>query len=160
MHAGEHRRVFFASSEERAAKNGWTDAEKLQVGREFTDVLDDYEEVLQQPEYQRVLRWSGDEYLATRGKEGSFDLGVKKVSVNLLADDNEERDGWGVTNTGANSARVDTRRPGIRTGDASTDVPGMEWGADARYTAIHGPTTCTARTASSTSAARLRSPTT
>ena len=137
MHAGEHRRVFFATDPERAAEKGWTDAEKLQVGREFTDALDDYEEVLQRPEYQRVLRWSGDEGLAGIAESEYLTLGVKKVSVNLLADDNEEKDGWGVTSTGGNSARVDTRRPGIRTADASSGVPGMEWAADPRQTAIH-----------------------
>ena len=69
--------MFFATSPERAAEKGWTDAEKLQVGSEIADALDDYDEVLQKPEYQRVLRWSGDEGLARhaqgvrlRGEEG------------------------------------------------------------------------------------------
>jgi hypothetical protein len=139
---GSHRRVYLGlSTIERARARGWSDAEILQVARELADALDDYDELLDNPDFRRVLRWSRDEYLAASAAEGwhrdprNPNL-PKKVGVSLLGDENIERDGWGVTSAPSAHARVDTRRPGIRL--AESDTPhNMTYAADPRYTALH-----------------------
>jgi len=139
---GTHRRCYLGlSSIEKAYANGWSYTEILQVSRELADVLDDYEQLLDTLAFQRLLRWSGDPYLASSAAEGwhrsprNPNL-PKKVGMTLLADTNVERDGWGVTSTRSAHARVDTRRPGVRLADSDTAM-NMTWAADPRYTAFH-----------------------
>jgi len=139
---GTHPRVYLGLSRiERARERGWTDAEILQVARELTAVLDDYETLLDDPRFRRVLRWGHDRYLAESAADGWHrdprnPYLPKQVGVTLLSDDNEEKDGWGVTDAPSRCARTDTRRPGVRSADSATD-DWMAYAADPRYTLFH-----------------------
>ena len=147
MQEGTHPRVFFGledrattggRGEEAGSQPAWTDADKLQVGRQISDALEDYAQLIEKPEFHRVLRWSGDESYARTLQNGWHEpTRPRKANIYLRLDDEERFDGWGVTDTGSSTARVDIRRPGVNYIDNPREnVLGVA-ADDARYTAIH-----------------------
>ena len=147
MQEGTHPRVFFGledrattggRGEEAGSQPAWTDADKLQVGRQISDALEDYALLIEKPEFHRVLRWSGDESYARTLQNGWHEpTRPRRANIYLRLDNEERFDGWGVTDTGSSTARVDIRRPGVNYIDNPREnVLGVA-ADDARYTAIH-----------------------
>ena len=119
----------------------WTDAESARAGREMLAAIEDYRLILDDPAYQRVLRWSRDKLIADRAKAGHHKDKRMSISLVRLPDDIDRNDGSGVTSAGGTSAAVRMRRAATahytRRERGEMERTGIEYGSDPRYTAIH-----------------------
>lgn len=114
----------------------WSTEDSAEIARMMLAAIADYRDVLDEPAFQRVLRWSRDKGIADRAAAGLHRDKPMKIDVMRLSDTGERNDGSGVTDAGANAAQVRVRRPATAL-YRSEDPGSIAYAVDPRYTALH-----------------------